>query len=600
MTKYLYFVKALWASLIFIILLITIDLCGTSGASIEGVGKGNEAVFKKECRVKVRLLFWAVIFYSAGCESSIPFSPLIDQKGLPKVERGEMVGFATVPVGVSRNSLGAVCPAFKRYPASSKKGGDLRFKNSFGEFTSLVPVEGDESFEANFQLLSKDWSVEDEKNKLLFRPFCFYDVMGVSELDFNGGSRCNSVELAHYPPLSEMGPDGFVELDKKKYKDLLNVFPGRQALFGSRFRLMSCDELRKKLDGKAKKFVPQGVAAIHIDDGYEIAISKGLSTSLMETDVRYLQEKHPGAIFQLGCQFDGFDKGIGIKGNFLEEMQLGAGQWENACLSTMGAAIIRKYVLSSVNFLDELVHVGKIEMVEHEPGVVLRIKKDLDSSDVGKIKVGIHEDVMVTSGYAPPYTKSDKVDARFRLDSFLPRIDFLLKNGIVRLLSDPVYIFNSFIDKEKNSIRVDQVFVGCLSLKWGRDREARGLTEKNSKQILTAAYKGTLLAAALRCVERREKDPQSGGQEVFLTLVGAASSGNKVEWIVDLLENSDVQDIIADFDLVVHLVFYPDVRFPKMVSGDSVQRFNLCSRKVADKVAGRVKNLSGLPKVSDK
>ncbi len=537
-------------------------------------------------------LLWVIIFYYGISLGFISFSPLLDDKGMPKIERGAVVGFVSVPVGAGRNSQGVPIPTFKRYEARDK-GESLRFKGSFGEFDSEIPWTKDASFEESFRALNYEWASLDKQKGLLFRPFCFYDVMGVLEFDFHDGSRCNPVNFALYPPLSDMDREGFVKLDEKKYGSILKTFPGRRALCGSHFRVISNDELRQKLDEKSKKFIPVGVAGIRVDDGYELVEKKGLVEAFKETDIRYLQEKHPGAVFQVGSCFDTFDRGIGIRDNFIEDILYRCGRWGNAVLGTMGGTIIRKYVLPTINLLEGLVHAEKIEMDPSNPGLVWWIKKDLDAADVGKIKVGIHENVMVTSGFSPAYFANEKAGRLFSLDMVRPRIEFFYRNGFIRPEDDPVYVFNSFIDKEKMDIRVDQVFVGSLDLNHGKNPEARGLTAKNSKLILKAAYKGTILAAALRSIERREKNPDCGPQEVFLSMIGTSFSGGQIEWIVELFEEQELIDLIAGFDLLVYLVIYPTVQIKEKLTDDVLNRFNACAKRVFEKAQklGKVENL---------
>ncbi|HBL98959.1 TPA: hypothetical protein DDZ86_04950 [Candidatus Dependentiae bacterium] len=410
-------------------------------------------------------------------------------------------------------------------------------------------------------LRAMTWDGEDRLAKRLCRLDCFHEVMGVYEVEFRRWSSNKEPKWGTFPPLEAIRKtkDGFVAepVDKPLF--------GRAALYGSRFRALTIRSLKDTVDNAKKVFKPVGEGFFELIDGYKIKDAKGLKKALKLTDVAYLQEHNPGALFQIASTFNALEGGMGNDGcgygRRLEEMQFTPTQGESAALASMGAAIIRKYCLQPINFLNGLVKGKKVVMNKKSgrDGLVWEVKKSLDSSDIEAIEVGIHSDVAVTSGYYGCFSKY--LNGAFSIGNpdIKDRIAFLKDRNIVKKDREPFFVFNTRIDLSNPNtlIRVDQLFTAALKVE---KNGSRGLDEKNARIVLEAAYQGTMYAAALRAIERSSAGVLVGRQKVFLTLVGAGAFGNEVSWIVDIFKKPWFEGLIKEFGLEVYLVIYPSPR----------------------------------------
>ncbi len=546
---------------------------GLDSVSMSKIDKKDERMkmwFKRICSFGWGL--FSVIELGAG------FSPVLLQNGKVKVETVDkklyVDGFFVLPVLPAYP--GARRATFARLPLLLDKNDDLFDYDGFSSSEKITknsefsePVENPKigltknqknDFKDNL-LKTKVWREEDIKAKRLFRLDCFYEVMGVYEIEFRNWDLKLEPDWKRYPPLEALRKtlDGFVELSKGG-----NLAFGRNALCGSRFEAATVKDLKQAVDGGRKTFIRPGEGFFELVDGYAIKSAQSFEEALKLTDIAYLQEHYPGAVFQIASTFStlegGMGKGTSNYGKLLETMQHTPTQGESAALATMGAAIIRKYCLPPINLLENLAAVVMNKSREHA-GLVWKIKKELIAGDVDKIKVGLHADVVVTSGYYGCY--SQKLTGAFSKDSLLAveRIKFLEDRLIVSKGREPFFIFNSRIDLSdpKKLIRVDQVFTSALKVN-EKNAFKRGLTENNARIILEAAYKGTMYAAAMRAIEKRNAGTLVGRQKVFLTAMGAGAFGNEVAWIVDILKQPWFEELIKEFGLEVYLVVYPSTR----------------------------------------
>lgn len=454
------------------------------------------------------------------------------------------------------------------------------FKRKFAGNATRKGVSGSvQTYNQNWQPAKQNiepwlsWYKEDRKAGRLFRPFVFYDVMGMREYNFQDALKKGiSFPIIDFIKQNKKNPK---KMDVKK---VLEAFPGREKLLGARFGFVDIKTLRKeynkaKTQGNIKKAKEPG--AFKILDGWKIWAGDkqhlklwgiqegGLLNAIKYTDIRYLQEANPGAVFQLASTFAALEGGMGKADTMLESMQHAPVQGENASLGTMGGTIVRKYAFHSkenINLLKSL----KDKLMVNDIGLITSIKKQLTEDDVDKVRLGLHWNVMVTSGYYPPYIRLDdnlkknisvslsdaeKIKVKNSNKSLGADIDnrikYLFNNKLVRKDRNPIFVYNSVLKKE---IRVDQVLTAALNLN-SKTYPTTEFDKQTAKILLKAAYLGTVLAAAAR-----------GTKKLFLTLVGAGAFKNDLNWIVEALEQKEIQEIIAYTGMEVVLVNYVDIR----------------------------------------
>lgn len=232
---------------------------------------------------------------------------------------------------------------------------------------------------------------------------------------------------------------------------------------------------------------------------------------------------------------------MGEESSRLEAMQHAPVQGENAVLSTMGGAIIRKYVYHEqkpINLLKNLerydVQVNKNGRVQAFDPQNLEQAKNWEKD----VEIGIHQNVMVTSGYADPYANANKDE----------RSKYLVDNNIVAKNRSPLFVFNNYI-RPDSSIRISQVFTAALDLQHEPLKNAGYNYDLVAQRILHAMYAGALLAAA-----------QLKTKRLFLTFVGTGAFGNKIAWVLNALNTDLIKEVIASTGMEVILVIYPDLR----------------------------------------
>jgi len=406
-------------------------------------------------------------------------------------------------------------------------------------------------------IVSHQWVLEDKNNNRLFRVDCFFDVMGFYEAKFRNFSLTEEPLWQLCPLLNELkkSPEGFVKTNPSIKKN-----PGWNALCGSRFSTFKIEKLKFKVQ---ELFNPSVPGRFHLIDGYAIKEKEGWQEALKQTDIAYLQETNPGALFQIASTFNALEGGMGLNdkdfGRYLETMQYTPTQGENAALATMGATIIRKYCLKPINLLEGLSNKITMNNKPGRSGTVFKISPALIKEDGDAVAVGLHSNVVVTSGYYGCYSKEFSGGFSKNNPDAQARITFMENRYIVKKGREPFFIFNSRLDlsKPKDLIRIDQVFTAALRLENTSDE----LQNANAKILLKAAYEGTMLAAALRVLQT--KDTNKKQKKVFLTLVGAGAFHNKIEWIVGILKEPWFVQIIKKFGLDVYLVIYPSTRSDK-------------------------------------
>lgn len=427
---------------------------------------------------------------------------------------------------------------------------------------------------------------KDIRENRLFRNDCFLEIMGFYEAEFRNFSVKKVPNWGLAPILKELkdnvdnnnSPDGYSMPDAS-----LKKYPGQNALCGSRFRIFTIKDLKTKIE--SANFRPVSKGKFELIDGYKIKEDEGWRAALEKTDIAYLQETNPGAVFQIASTFNALEGGMGRNpndyGEYLEKMQKTPTQGENAALATMGATIIRKYCLKPIKLLQKLCDQNKVVMntLPGKSGLVFKINNNLTQDDINDIAIGLHSDVVVTSGYYGCYSKvfTERKDFEFSKENFFAkkRIDFLEKRGIVAKDREPFFISNKRIDLSDPTklIRIDQVFTAALKQK---DSKNVYFSEANAKIILEAAYKGTLYAAAYRVLEKKNNAPQ----KVFLTLVGAGAFGNDIAWIVEILNKQWLSDIIHKFGLEVYLVIYPSTRKSRAIDVKDLKSLRNLEKKI--------------------
>jgi|SaaInlLV_10m_DNA_2_1039722.scaffolds.fasta_scaffold00637_12 hypothetical protein len=136
---------------------------------------------------------------------------------------------------------------------------------------------------------------------------------------------------------------------------------------------------------------------------------------------------------------------------------------------------------------------------------------------VNQVKVGIHEDIQVTSGLR-------------------------MRDSKITVCQDPHQVVN-------------QVFSAAINLSQssgGQHAELLGHPglELVARMLLTASYQGTIRAAAIKS----QTSTLPGSNKVFLTMIGGGAFENQTSWIVDAIESC--REIIERSGLEVYLMLY--------------------------------------------
>lgn len=292
-------------------------------------------------------------------------------------------------------------------------------------------------------------------------------------------------------------------------------------------------------------------------------------------DVRYLQSHYKNAVFQIASTFACMEGGVKRFNCPLNDMNISPVQGENAVLGAMVGAIVRRYFIQPKdrNLLQLVkdVFIGAKQSSSPKIKGIIRTQKydelvdgikslggsKLEEKNLqavlnmglsGMIGVGIHTGLPVTSGSWGEH------------DIQIPRSD-----GQFPERSVPAF------DKRMHKIhRVHHIYTSAVDIEHVDTNENEELSQSNSaipKIALRAAYEGTILGAhsilfstigksystssTLKEFLREDRDDVP---RVFLTLVGTGAFGNKVEWVVDILEQ--LQALIYQSGLQICLVVY--------------------------------------------
>lgn len=285
-----------------------------------------------------------------------------------------------------------------------------------------------------------------------------------------------------------------------------------------------------------------------------------------QTDIRYLQAD-PNlkyANFQIASTFWGpLEGGMYRWQNSLEEMLGRPVQGEEASISAAPATIFRKYFMKPVYLLENLGKNLRIDQGRYGPRINAT-NYTPHTSDINKIGIGIHKNIVVSSGYgigsSGPDARPGKTDSQEKL---------------------PIYIQNDKVDTSKTQI-IHQIFTAAYDVSRARsDFQARSITSdqfyKNivstAKKILAGMYKGALGAPFI-----------TNSPVLYLTLLGGGAFLNSPEWIANAITPHD--DLIKNGGLQVTLIYRPDPRKNPVRSVDPDLEFLKEMFKMSDKING--------------
>lgn len=459
---------------------------------------------------------------------------------------------------------------------------DMIFEN----FKGIVSVGDTDVAKKNFNLLRK-WCPQDQSNGMLFRPYVFYDVMGTMEWDFQGqpkkridkpdwtdARKKSGILTAIYKANGDAS-----QLKETNFAEELKHYPGRRSLLGSKFEVKQIGQLREDIKTAKKSSAPGSFAMLDgykigrripaSDDTYPAGNQSDMLAALRQTDIRYLMEKHPGAVFQLASTANCLEGGMYTRR--LEQMQEHPAQGEEASLATMGGAIVRKYGLKYQPSLfgglkdAEIVKLGNTDF--SAPAKVLRAAAP---TDVAIVAVGVHRDVPVTSGYASPLSKS--LSAVSNLDETNERVRFLGDNYLVAKYSatesrDPLMVFNKFIEYDDRK-PVDLILTSAFDIKRGGFNITDKIVKESARVVLKAAYLGAILATAWL-----------GKKELYLTLVGTGAFGNPFDFVIDAFKvdgklDPEILGLVRDFGIKATFIVYPDLKSGRGTRPSEVAKLN--------------------------
>lgn len=471
-----------------------------------------------------------------------------------------------------------------------------------------VPESEVQVAEKNFALLN-EWCDDDRSLGMLFRPYVFYDVMGTMEWDFQGqpkGKNDNPdwakarKKSGILTAIWEAGGDAS-QVKAEDFKNELEFYPGRRALLGSKFEVKSVDALRTAIKPGKKSSTP---GSFEVLDGYQLSGRKQgpgdeygpgdeatMLEALKKTDVRYLMQTHPGAVFQLASNANCLEGMMFTKR--LEEMQSHPAQGEEASLATMGGAIIRKYGLNGQpSLLRGLADKKIIKLDTTDFSRITNVDSLAKSGDVGVIAIGIHRNVPVTSGYVAPWSKS--LPTVSPLDEKNERVRFLSDNYIVAqrkdsgnwISRDPLMVFNKFIEYADRK-PVDLVLTSAFDISRGNINGEKNVIDQVAKTVLKAAYLGTILATAY--LDKKE---------LYLTLVGTGAFGNPFDSVIDAFKVGDELDneivaIVRDYGIKVTFIVYPDLKSGRGTKPSEVAKLKQLIEDLNAAIAGVPKTSSG-------
>ena len=334
----------------------------------------------------------------------------------------------------------------------------------------------------------------------LERKKFFEDVVGMSEGAFRKQYGWTQGKLKKYNPA--------------KQSQFIAEFPRRAAIFQGSFSFMSVNELTAAAQKKGFPANPKPQFRIIIED----------PNNQQNADIRYLQTmpQNYGAAFQLASTFFGpLEGGMYDWNAYLTHMLHSPVQGEEASIAAAGATIYRKYFMPSYYLLYHLKNKLPMGFKAGKPFVDNAYAYKYEASDIGKVGIGIHQDIYVTSGYGDIGTSTQE------------RLDLNQK--------------------------VTQIF--CSAYNTSNARKHKKMNrhiEDLCKMILKGDYEGTVKAAYV-----------VGTPKVYLTMMGAGAFRNEISWLQEALERREFIDFIKRTNLEVVFIYRPDkkrdnaVRNPK-------------------------------------
>ncbi len=296
------------------------------------------------------------------------------------------------------------------------------------------------------------------------------------------------------------------------------------------------------------------------------------------TDIRFLveQPENKNAGFQVASTpFGLLEGGMADWHALLTNMLKGAAQGEEINLSTLPSAIWRKYFSGQnlwqkgqgANWYLFKYLADKAPLVGHN-GQPLKVGKqpviDVNKlkaytfapGDIEKVAVGLHEGVVVAFGRAVDPIKKPAPEDEQR---------------ILNIVVDPQ---TGKIDTTKTQI-INLLFTSAYNL--------RGLSAADAanphvidfaKMILKASYEATIKQLYLA------KQPK-----VYLTLMGASAYANKMCWLAEAINRSEVKDFIKKAGMDVSLIYRPEASKPHRNAQEDID-FIKAMLMVADQVNG--------------
>lgn len=468
-----------------------------------------------------------------------------------------------------------------------KISGDLYYVSGTETFQSFPRVRPKwRKISGVLEQINKQWSVAPgRKSKTLrkmppifssdgkgiARPYLFYNIMGVMEQSFIEQTK-GEKDFSRFPILQEIknnfaSTGGLLQPGASQsgssFEKLLKLFPFRAALFDSQFYLVKASEDLKTVNKSGGSL---DFDTYHASRRYSHYKKLGMDTeearrlAIRDVDIRYLQERHPGAAFMIASNIDCLEGGM--EHEPLESMQYGAVQGENASLAAMGASIIRKYCIDkkdrmllsfSKSKYKKNGTMGRSDWWEIKGSRIIPKEKafSIEVADLQKMPelvcVGVHKNVAVTSGYYDSVASSFSHDVQKKAGKKYG--DWFKENSIInanRWKSQNAYNFSVY-----NGLvafpypRVHQIFAAAYDLKRSDKNIDQNSKELFAYNLLYAMYRGTIIAAANLNVK-----------ELFLTCLGCGAFGNKADWVREILNSKDIQDLIKNSGMKVYMVGY--------------------------------------------
>lgn len=266
-----------------------------------------------------------------------------------------------------------------------------------------------------------------------------------------------------------------------------------------------------------------------------------------ESDVRYLQSVacNKNAVFQIASTFFGpLEGSIAQEKAKLWQMFPHAAQGEEASASTAGATFWRKYCMGNPEYLLKYLH--KLPMYFHKGSPAFVVDRNAllhyhySPGDESRVAIGLHSDVVVTSGYG-----THEAD----ISGLGPD-----KRGLAQQQRLTVYTQtnphgNIIVDTDRSQI-VSQVFTSALNLNpFIKQHNLTPSVISAAKMLLRASYAATLKAAAAAHKSR-----------VFLTLMGGDAFKNDLAWIAKAIKKRECIDTIKQHGLQVTLLYRPGAK----------------------------------------